>query len=343
VEYTPQGHTSRESSDKGERTYGYNAAERLIRYASTAESQNTPSIEAQYRYDPLGRRISKEVKEGQATKITYFFYSDTGLLGEANEQGQMTRTYAFDPQKAQRGLWSTDPIWQAEVSEAQLAYKNASAHYLHTDHLGTPLLGTNKQGVVMWRDVKEAFGAAGILPKSQLEMNLRFPGQYFDFESEENYNFQRNYKSGVGRYLQADFFGLNDGSNVYVYARQNALSYMDFNGNWAFVGKCLSDPACSGMVLTGLAVVYQGCKAIVNTVVLSVDSEWWRNKETDKARDNQEVHNICDNQKNDNRPQTCEWAKERLRIAIECYNARKNGWINIMNGTQGMRGNWRLF
>lgn len=217
VEYTPQGHTSRESSDKGERTYGYNAAERLIRYASTTTDQANPSIEAKYRYDPFGRRIAKMVNKGLATKVTYFFYSDTGLLGEANEQGQMAKAYSFDPQKAQQGLWSTDPIWQAEVSDAQLTNKNASVHYLYTDHLGTPILGADKNGEMTWKAAAEAFGATGVLSKSQAEMNLRLPGQYWDEESEGHYNFQRNYMPNSGRYLQSDPIGFEGGWNFFIY------------------------------------------------------------------------------------------------------------------------------
>ncbi|CAB5666213.1 Cell wall-associated polypeptide CWBP200 [Delftia tsuruhatensis] len=240
VEYTLQGHTARESSDKVERTYSYNAAERLIRYASTAEGQNTPSIEAQYRYDPLGRRISKEVKEGQATKITYFFYSVTGLLGEINEQEVMMKAYAFDPQKAQQGQWSTDPIWQAEVNEAQLTNRSSSVHYLHTDHLGTPVLGTSKQGASTWKSVAEAFGAAGILPQNLVEVNLRFPGQYFDVTMGLNYNYNRDYQQISGRYMQQDPIGLSGGLNVYGYASQNPIYRFDTLG-LSDVGGC---PRC---------------------------------------------------------------------------------------------------
>ena len=230
VEYTPQGHTARESSDKGERSYSYNAAERLIRYASTAAGQSTPDIDAQYRYDPLGRRVSKEVKEGQTTKITYFFYSDTGLLGEANEQGQMTRAYAFDPQKAQQGLWSTAPIWQAEVSNAQLTSKNTSVHYLHTDHLGTPMLSSSKQGAMMWKAWAEAFGITGILSENKHEINLRLPGQYWDAESGNHSNFYRSLYVILGRYLEVDPIGLHDGVNLYSYANQSPLKFQDSLG-----------------------------------------------------------------------------------------------------------------
>jgi RHS repeat-associated protein len=230
VEYTPQGHTARESSDKGERSYSYNAAERLTRYASTAAGQSTPDIDAQYRYDPLGRRISKELKEGQTTKVIYFFYSDTGLLGETNEQGQMTRAYAFDSQKSEQGLWSTDPIWQVDVIAAKLTNGNSIAHYLHTDHLGTPVLGTSKQGEATWKAVAEAFGSTGTLKQGQIEMNLRFPGQYFESSSGDGQNYHRDYRFDIGRYSQRDPIELDGGVNQYIYAAGNPARFVDTLG-----------------------------------------------------------------------------------------------------------------
>ena len=78
-------------------------------------------------------------------------------------------------------------------------------------------------------------------------MNLRFPGQYFDEESETHYNFQRNYCSRTGRYLQADPIGLYGGINVYGYVLQNPVNGIDpdgllLNGLLPF-GECYGDAA----------------------------------------------------------------------------------------------------
>jgi YD repeat-containing protein len=136
VSYSPQGHTAKETSSQGERSYAYNAAERLIKYSNTPQGQPSPSLEAGYRYDPFGRRISKSVKDGAMMLTTYFVYSDQGLMAETNDQGQITKAYGFNPLASQQGLWSTDPVWQANVVNGSLTDTATQIHYLHTDHLG---------------------------------------------------------------------------------------------------------------------------------------------------------------------------------------------------------------
>jgi RHS repeat-associated protein len=231
VSYTAQGHTQKETNAQGTKDYGYNAAERLIKYSSTPQGQPTPSLEAGYRYDPFGRRIAKSVSEGGTTKTTYFLYSEHGLMGDTDEAGKLQKAYGFDPMAIQQGLWSTDPVWQASANNGSLTATDASYHYLHTDHLGTPVLATSKSGNTSWKAVQEAFGAAGTLPESSITMNLRFPGQYFDQETGAHYNFFRDYKPNLGRYLQSDPIGTEGSENLFGYANLNPMIYGDCNAN----------------------------------------------------------------------------------------------------------------
>ena len=251
VSYTPQGHTSKETSAQWEKSYQYNAAERLTRYQTTNQGQGSPSLEASYRYDPFGRRIAKSVKEGNTTKTGYFLYSEQGLMGEADSQGKLQKAYGFNPTAMQQGLWSTDPIWQANAPNASLTDNGTSFHYLHTDHLGTPQLATTKDGQTNWKAQSEAFGAAGVLQaQSTIEMNLRFPGQYFDQESGSHYNFHRDYKPTTGRYAQVDPSQLQGGVNLFAYAIQNPILYADSDGEFAQIAIfCLRNPACVGSII----------------------------------------------------------------------------------------------
>ena len=168
-------------------------------------------------------------------------------MAEADEEGRITRAYGFNPhtqqartteedEDAEEGsLWSTDPIWQADLAAGQ-SLKEASYHYLVTDHLGTPVLALNKAGEATWKARYEAFGKARIDHASTAQINLRLPGQYFDAETGLHQNWNRDYAPGIGRYVQADPIGLAGSINVYEYAYGNPGAYIDPNGEFALVG-----------------------------------------------------------------------------------------------------------
>jgi RHS repeat-associated protein len=68
---------------------------------------------------------------------------------------------------------------------------------------------------------------------------LRFPGQYFDKETNLNYNYFRDYDPSLGRYGQSDPIGLLGGLNTYAYVASAPLSHADYYG--------LQDyPSCRG-------------------------------------------------------------------------------------------------
>ncbi|PAT38973.1 RHS repeat-associated core domain-containing protein, partial [Vandammella animalimorsus] len=62
------------------------------------------------------------------------------------------------------------------------------------------------------------------------EINIRFPGQYYDKETGTHYNFHRDYDPSTGRYLQSDPIGLDGGVNYFIYAFNNSLLLTDSNG-----------------------------------------------------------------------------------------------------------------
>ena len=85
-----------------------------------------------------------------------------------------------------------------------------------------------------WALTGEAFGAdaANEDPDDDgvaFGFAFRFPGQQATAEG-LNYNFQRDYDAGVGRYVQSDPIGLEGGINTYQYANGNSLGVTDAAG-----------------------------------------------------------------------------------------------------------------
>ncbi len=106
--------------------------------------------------------------------------------------------------------------------------------YLHADHLNTPRLATDETGKVIWRNLPttEPFGNSPVEEDPDNDggaftLNLRFPGQYFDRETNLNYNYFRDYDPSTGRYVQSDPIGLAGGINTYSYVRNSPLSLTD--------------------------------------------------------------------------------------------------------------------
>jgi RHS repeat-associated protein len=72
--------------------------------------------------------------------------------------------------------------------------------------------------------LNQSFGSTTV---PAVTFNLRYPGQYFDKESDLHYNYHRSYSAKIGRYTQSDPIGLDGGWNRYSYVGQNPLGFTD--------------------------------------------------------------------------------------------------------------------
>jgi RHS repeat-associated protein len=131
-------------------------------------------------------------------------------------------------------------------------FQSGKFYAVHTDHIHTPRLITDNANKPVWQWAYSAFGdnkPTGILtattntnnaytqdPSSlarlqattpALTYNPRYPGQYFDSESNLSYNIFRSYSATQGRYTQGDPIGLDGGLSRFGYVGGNALSMAD--------------------------------------------------------------------------------------------------------------------
>jgi len=100
-------------------------------------------------------------------------------------------------------------------------------YFYQNDHLGTPQKMTAVNGAVVWSAKYSSFGDATVDLSSSITNNLRFPGQYFDQETDLHYNYHRYYDYEIGRYLRTDPIGLDGGFNLYAYVLNSPVKLVD--------------------------------------------------------------------------------------------------------------------
>jgi RHS repeat-associated protein len=63
-----------------------------------------------------------------------------------------------------------------------------------------------------------------------VNLDARFPGQWYQLETGLHYNWHRHYDPTLGRYTQPDPVGMPDGPNRFAYARSNPMMKIDPDG-----------------------------------------------------------------------------------------------------------------
>ena len=189
----------------GDRTLTYNQNNRLIKV------EDTSGTLGEYTYNGLGQRVKKEV--GETTTVFHYDF-DGNIISESDLTGNFTKEYIY---KGSSRIALIDYVNE----------QNGEIYFYGNDTLGTPLILTDSNDVVVWEAVYKPFGEAEINPHSTVESNFRFKGQYYDNETGFHYNFHRYYEPSTGRYLTPDPIGLLGGINCYIYAENNSINTND--------------------------------------------------------------------------------------------------------------------
>ncbi|MGK2859975.1 MAG: RHS repeat-associated core domain-containing protein [Thermoanaerobaculia bacterium] len=182
---------------------------------------NAPSSDTYYEfgYDGRGVRTIERRRTGSTLATKHYAYSpELSLLGHKTPGNKGT---------------GIEAIWFAGAPIAQEVWgTHGQTKWTFTDHLGTPLLQTNSSKAVVWRAEYEPYGNVYAMRSgTKDDQPLRFPGQERLFDgstgTEERYNIFRWYRSGWGRYTQADPFGVLTDRNLYRYVYGNPVRKID--------------------------------------------------------------------------------------------------------------------
>ncbi|HVK53202.1 MAG TPA: RHS repeat-associated core domain-containing protein [Pseudoxanthomonas sp.] len=202
---TPDGTTTAYSYDGFNRLKTVNASGPSRYTSADARSDHLlPAGQTRYTVNALDQRVAKQSPLG-------------------------TRHFLYDQQNRllmeQTGYKQSDTLWLG--NEPIAVVRNQQLYFLHNDHLGRPEIVTDAENKIAWGAANGAFDRHVFRTTAFGDLNLGFPGQYFDAETGFWHNGYRDYDSRTGRYLQSDPLGLAGGLNTYAYAGANPVTHVD--------------------------------------------------------------------------------------------------------------------
>ena len=107
--------------------------------------------------------------------------------------------------------------------------------YFHNDISGTPVLATDANGNVVWKENYRPYGERLNNPSAEAGNAIGFAGKPFDSNTGLSYMGARYYDPGLGRFMGVDAAPADPGSvhgiNRYAYANNNPYKYVDPDGH----------------------------------------------------------------------------------------------------------------
>jgi len=202
-----------------------------IGYSFDAAGNRTGDGRMTFIYNSRGRLNQVRIIDGAITTTYNYLINGVNLrvrkTGPSTVVPQGTQIFVYDD--AARLIGEYDNLGRARIEHVWLDDRPIAAvtntytgtattptttttSYVETDHLATPRLITNASRQKRWSWESAPYGDTFPNENPQslgaYKYNLRFPGQYFDIETNHHYNHHRDYESTSGRYIQSDPIGV---------------------------------------------------------------------------------------------------------------------------------------
>lgn len=232
MSFTPKydGNGNLLNDDKYEYSYDYNNKLKSVGIAS-------------YKYDALGRRISKTVSD----VTTSYYYVGDQMVEELTDGTLVSYVYGNN------------------IDEALSMSRNGSTYYYHTNHLGSVMALSDNSGKLVERVDYDAYGQPAFfdaidneLTASSIGNTILFTGREFDYETGNYYYRARTMHPSIGRFMQKDPLLFIDGMNDYGWVHNmptlnidplGLFSSQEFLGNMGF--EVCKEPDCGNDVTIG--------------------------------------------------------------------------------------------
>lgn len=191
----------------GNHTYQYNYRNRMI----SVDNGST----ATYQYDALNRRIGKMT----ATDTIYYYYRGVQAIEECTASD--TTTY----------------IYSNAIDDILFMHRNGEDYYYHKNQLGSVVVITNSDGVIIETYDYAPYGTPTIrnsagseISASTIGNTIMFTGREYDFETGHYYFRARTLSSAFGRFMQHDPLMYVNGNNLFEYVLSNPVRFIDIFG-----------------------------------------------------------------------------------------------------------------
>jgi RHS repeat-associated protein len=209
-----------------QRSTQHNVYDYMNRIVSSTDGSSTVN----FRYDPLGRRIQKEVTVGSQSKTTNCYYSGHQVIEERDSSDQVTRQFIYG-----NGI---DEVIRVDIYNGT----TSTPYYLHINDIGSITAVTDANGNIIERVYYDIYGmptfkdaAGNVIPKSSIGNNNLFQGREYDPELNLYYFRARYYDPIMGRFLSTDPMGYADSMNLYQAFNMNPVNFGDPMGKLIYL------------------------------------------------------------------------------------------------------------
>ncbi|MCY1649161.1 hypothetical protein OVA11_19485 [Caulobacter sp. SL161] len=226
------------SGQSGYTVYGYDGRGNLVCAATANPACTNPTVRYTYDsenrlrgttagasliYDPMGRLFTSTTVGGTTTR---YLYDGVHVIGEYNNSSTLQRRYVFGG--------------GADEVLARYTGAGTTPDYLLADHQGSIIAAADSNGAVTTKLTYDEYGAPG---PGNVGL-FQYTGQVYLSDLSLYHYKARAYSPTLGRFLQTDPIGYDDGLNWYAYVGNDPLNFFDPSG-----AQRLTLPAVENLVL----------------------------------------------------------------------------------------------